>query len=848
MATDRAELTRGASAVLKEQAAKPLAVCHIDSGDLWAGAEVNTTALLRALARNPGLRLSAILMNEGEMSRRLRGYGIEVKVIPESSHGFAGIFRESARYLRSHPAQILHSHRYKENLLAALLARRCGVPHLVCTRHGAPEPFRGWRGIKHSAIACLDRVVMRYSAERVVSLTEEMRNQLVRQFPAERVVTIPTGIDTEEVYSELTQGEAKRRLGIPPQAKVVGYAGRLAPVKRLDIFLRTAKQMAIADSEVRFVIAGAGPEEERLLALTRELDLEDKVQFLGYRPRVYEVMRAFDLFVLCSDHEGLPRSVLEALFLGVPVVARRVGGIQEVIEDGVTGVLMDSGEPGGLARACLELLLAERQRDRLRLAGLRLVREKFSVNGSAREISGLYRGMADGECGRQKLPTSACWRSALSRESMADQLAERARPGDNVAMMRVGFAVDIDYPHLGEVRPTRIGQSLHRLGHRVVYACPNSGIGPQVEEIPYGRVYRFGWFGGRKLPRWLSAPLPFNPLWAFWIKAMARKEHLDVLISSNLRLALPMIAASRWLGVPAVVDLQENNREAVRLYPKTKFRHYVMRNSHLIGFLENLSVRLADQTWVVVEERLAGLPEKPRARGRVSVVCHTPSLEDWPAEQGCGAGPGRDGFNLIYLGLFAPGVGSVERIVEALPRVLASDQSVRLILGGGGDHLVPRLRELGIEGHVRLDGIIPPERIPAWLRQGDVGIIAYPVNSCTNTTISNKIFHYMAAGLPILSSDMAPTRRILEEVGCGICIPEASTDEDVAGLILRLRNSATEREQMGRRGRRAVEEKYNWAFDFDTALGCLVRLVSERNVARRLASSKTSHQVKNHGG
>ena len=398
MATDRAELTRGVPAAGREPAREPLAVCHIDSGDLWAGSEVNTTALLRALAGNPGLRLSVILMNEGEMSRRLRGYGIEVKVIPESRHGFAGIFREAARYLRSHPAQILHSHRYKENLLAALLARRCGVPHLVCTRHGAPEPFRGWRGMKHGAIGYVDRMVMRWAAERVVSLSEEMRNQLVRQIPADRVVTIPTGIDTEEVRSELTQSEAKRRLGIPQAAKVVGYAGRLVPIKRLDIFLHAAKRMAPTGSDVRFVIAGAGPEEEHLLALARELHVEDKVLFLGHRARVYDVMRAFDLFLLCSDHEGLPRSVLEAMFLGVPVVARKVGGVPEAIEDGITGLLVDSADPDEMAASCKILFSDTNLLGRMGSAGIRAIRDGFCVDASARQMATLYRELGAAQC------------------------------------------------------------------------------------------------------------------------------------------------------------------------------------------------------------------------------------------------------------------------------------------------------------------------------------------------------------------------------------------------------------------------------------------------------------------
>lgn len=369
----------------------PIRVCHIDSGDLWAGAEVNTTTLLKALARQPGLQMGAILLNEGEMSRRLRGYGIEVKVIPESDHGFFAILGEAARFLRANPVGILHSHRYKEDLLAALLARRCRIPHLVCTRHGAPEPFRGWRHFRHAVTTGLDQWVMRHFADRVVCLSDDLRTSLPRRFSPHKVVTIGTGIDAELVCSALTKTEAKRRLGIAAASWVVGYAGRLVRIKRLDLFLHAAKKMAEADPSVMFVIAGEGPEQAPLRSLADALRLGDRVQFLGFRGHIYDIFRAFDVFSLTSDHEGLPRSLLEALQLGVPVVARRVGGIPEVIRSSATGVLVGSAEPEEFALAWLRLRSHAELRDRMIGAAAEMMHQRFSVERSAREMAALYR-------------------------------------------------------------------------------------------------------------------------------------------------------------------------------------------------------------------------------------------------------------------------------------------------------------------------------------------------------------------------------------------------------------------------------------------------------------------------
>ncbi|MGB2889222.1 MAG: glycosyltransferase family 4 protein [Candidatus Acidiferrales bacterium] len=410
--------------------------------------------------------------------------------------------------------------------------------------------------------------------------------------------------------------------------------------------------------------------------------------------------------------------------------------------------------------------------------------------------------------------------------------------------MRVGITVDVDYPHVGEVRPTKLARSLQRAGHQVVFMSWNSRQRPVAEDLGYGRVYRFGDFLNWKMFPLLSAPSPLNPLWASWIGRIARRERLDVIVASNIRIALPTIIAAKLLRKPVVLDLQENNREVVKAYPKIWPHHYITKNSKLVGLLEDLCVRMADHTWIVIDERLEAIPLSLRRPGKISVVCHTPSLEELRASEKRRPRPKDDNFTLVYFGLFAPGVRSVEPILMALPYILERDKRVRFLVGGGGEHLVSLVKKLGIQDHVVFSGLIQPENLPAWLQQGDLGIIAYPVNSFTNTTISNKLFHYMAAGIPVLSTDMVPTRRILEEVGCGRIIPEESSYPEIAEVILRLKNSPEKLAAMGQRGRQAVLEKYNWTFDFDRALTCLERLVSseanERHAGETVAVDSRS--------
>ena len=113
--------------------------------------------------------------------------------------------------------------------------------------------------------------------------------------------------------------------------------------------------------------------------------------FSGHREDIYDVIRALDIFVFCSDHEGLPMALLETLYLGVPVVARPVGGIAEVIQDGVNGVCVGSSDPNEFASACLSLLRDDSRRTALARAGAALVAEKFTARHTAEQTAALYR-------------------------------------------------------------------------------------------------------------------------------------------------------------------------------------------------------------------------------------------------------------------------------------------------------------------------------------------------------------------------------------------------------------------------------------------------------------------------
>jgi len=371
-------------------------VCHIASGDRWAGAEAQLAILVRQLALDPSIELNAIILNQGRLANELAEAGIPIRVIPESERSFLAIFSEASKFLKSTQTQIIHSHRYKENLAAAMLAQCCGIDYVVRTQHGLPEPFTGLRRFRQYALQRLDRVVAQVATDRVISVTAEMKSRLSHYISPSKIVVIHNGINIANIGAPLTKEQAKHSLGIAASVPVIGTVGRLERIKRLDIFVAAAQHIRKKVPDSMFIIAGEGEQKKILQDQLYRARLQDAILLLGYREDVIKVLSAMDVFVLCSDHEGLPIALLEALALRIPVVARKVGGIPEVIEDAISGILIESARPEELAAGCIKAIFDTMLRTSL-TAGSRAAIQRFTVQSTAAQVVALYKSLVASE-------------------------------------------------------------------------------------------------------------------------------------------------------------------------------------------------------------------------------------------------------------------------------------------------------------------------------------------------------------------------------------------------------------------------------------------------------------------
>lgn len=366
----------------------PLRVVHLMSGDLWAGAEVMAWQLLTHLHDSPGCHVTAICLNEGVLADKLRDDGLDVHVLNERNLSLMEIVRAAATLFRGTRPHILHSHRYKEHAIAALLAPFFGA-RLWATVHGLPEPSAAMR-LRDVARDWSTFRLLRHRFHQVIAVSAVMKEILVTTYGFRRdlVHTIHNGIPLP------TSGRVR-----PPDPRVrhIGSVGRLVPVKRFPLFLETAALVRQAHPDVMFSILGTGPERVRLLRLARALNLDGCFRILDLTPDPSAYYRSVDLYMNTSQAEGLPLSVLEAMACGTPVVAADVGGIPEIVEHGVNGWLVEEPHsPAAFAAACARLIGDRALRDRLGSAATQTVSAHFAAASMARQYVELYDQVTTG--------------------------------------------------------------------------------------------------------------------------------------------------------------------------------------------------------------------------------------------------------------------------------------------------------------------------------------------------------------------------------------------------------------------------------------------------------------------
>lgn len=312
--------------------------------------------------------------------RRLRAQGVRVVGLERRSRFDLLAWRPLTRLLRGERTDVIHGHLFGSNLWATVLGRLCRVPVVIAHEHmwaysgGRLRPF-------------LDRWVIARFSDAFIAVSEQGRRQMVavEGIPERDIVVIPNGVEPPPPGD----GDGLRaELGIPAAAPLIGSVGHLRPEKAFEVLVDAAARLG---REVHLLIAGEGPERERLELLATTLGIEDRVHLPGARSDIGAVLAALDVAVCCSDFEGGPLSVMEYMGASLPIVATDVGGIPELIGDGETGLLAPARDPAALAAAIGRLLGDPELGRRLGVAAARRRAAEHDVGVWSERIAALYR-------------------------------------------------------------------------------------------------------------------------------------------------------------------------------------------------------------------------------------------------------------------------------------------------------------------------------------------------------------------------------------------------------------------------------------------------------------------------
>lgn len=297
------------------------------------------------------------------------------------------------RLLRRERVDILHAHKFRSNVWAAVLGALMRVPVIVAHEHGWKHPSR--------TVRFLNRWVVAKGCDEILAVSSAERTRMIEVdgIPPDRVNLMPNGIPD---LTPTVGRDVRKELRIPARSPVIGSVAQLRPEKAFEVLIEAAGIVVSQRADARVLIVGGGPEYEKLRSLIEAHGLERAVLLIGERSDIPDLVNVIDIAVCCSDREGSPLSVMEYMAAGKPVVATNVGGLPEMIEEGVNGLLFERRDAKALADALLRLIDDEDLRERMGAAGKELQVKEFSLDALVKRTEALYEELVkDSRNGRK---------------------------------------------------------------------------------------------------------------------------------------------------------------------------------------------------------------------------------------------------------------------------------------------------------------------------------------------------------------------------------------------------------------------------------------------------------------
>ncbi len=339
------------------------------------------------LVSNPGRELYQSLINK------------EVCCIPLdfSKRANPALIFKLTKIIKDKKIDIVHGQGARAEFYARIAARLAGGTKYVST---IAMPVEGYDVglLRKSIYFVLDRATDKY-VDRFIVVSDVLRNALItkRHIPSERVTKIYNGIEIDHYDPKTTTSRIRIRdgLGVNKDDILLGALGRMVWQKGFEFLIKCIQDVVKAHGEIKVIIVGEGLLKKDLENLCRQLKVEDKTIFAGFRSDIKEILSAVDIVVIPSLLEGFPMLTLEAMAMAKPIVATRIDGITEQITDGVEGILVPPREPIALADAINKVIENKEFARSLGLAARKKVEKEFTVEKMIDETENVYHSLLD---------------------------------------------------------------------------------------------------------------------------------------------------------------------------------------------------------------------------------------------------------------------------------------------------------------------------------------------------------------------------------------------------------------------------------------------------------------------
>jgi glycosyltransferase involved in cell wall biosynthesis len=795
---------------------EPIRILRVIARLNVGGPALHVSYLTRELDRigyETTLVAGAIGESEGSMEWVAEELGLEPVYLPALQREISPVHdlaaaRQLLHLIRELKPDVLHTHTAKAGAVGRLAARLAGPARpraVVHTFHG--HVLRGYFSpAKTAAFRRLERSLAR-SSDALIAVSPEVRDDLVALgvAPREKIVVIRLGLELEQRLA-VAPGAAERlraELGVPPDRLLVAWLGRMTEIKKVDDLLHAFAQVRATEVDADLLLVGDGPLRPGLEALASTLGIRDRCHFSGFRTDVGAIYAASDVVVLTSANEGTPVTIIEAQAAGKPVVSTDVGGVRDIVTDGVSGFVVPPGDLDAVADRLRALAADPDLRMRLGEAG-RVVRDRYSVPRLVHDVDHLYRELLD----RAPAPARPAGRAApkpLTRVLPMTTGDRSSRP------LRIILVSQYFPPEIGatQTRMQAFAEYLAGRGHHVTVVAefpnhPQGVIPPEyrgrIVEVDRSNPYRV-------LRVWVRTSTEKTQMTrlSFYLSYMALAVAVapftgpcDVVVATTPPLFAGGAgwAIARLKGAPLVLDVRD-------LWPAAATSLNQISTglpAQLAELLERELYRRAEAVVAVTRPFCAHIDRIRGERGPRTVLIPNGTLELFFDATGA-----RDRLGVLeskFLVTFAGMLG----IAQALPSVLDAAErangGTHFAFVGDGPMKVPlteQARDRGLD-NVSFHRQLAPEDVVPVLAASDALLVPLSAHPTFETFVPSKMIDYLATGRPVVLSAAGEAARILEHSGGGIVVPPEDPEALVAAVSW-LAEHPDEAAAMGERGR-----------------------------------------------